>query len=173
MEKGPIVRLEGGVSYREMQAGVGVGARQGDVVDIVYQVLRGNGYYMYSLGLDKEPGQRDLGETYKLTLGRHEVPVAVEMALEGAKKGAVRRVEMPPKLGFETSNWNPPPATFEGKQRMEGYRKLLTGNGLQPGYPAALLFEFTVVKIRPGAAAPKGGGDGQQQGEAEDDTTPT
>ena len=82
-----------------------MGARQGDVVDIVYQVLRGNGYYMYSLGLgasarhrkklacarahtqsdaernngaDKEPGQRDLGETYKLTLGRHEVDPSSE-----------------------------------------------------------------------------------------------
>ena len=32
----------------------------------------------------------------------------------------------------------------------QGYRKLLTGNGLQPGYSAILLFEFTVQKIRPG-----------------------
>ncbi len=49
-------------------------------------------------------------------------------------------------------------------------------------YPAALLFEFTVVKIRPGAV-PKGDGNGKQQGaqggigddyeDEDDDDTPT
>mmetsp|Transcript_49316 Transcript_49316/g.79587 ORF Transcript_49316/g.79587 Transcript_49316/m.79587 type:complete len:154 (+) Transcript_49316:62-523(+) len=108
---------------------------------------------MYSLGLDKEPGQRDLGETLRVTLGKHDVPIAVEMALLGAKKGAERRIEVPPHLGFATSNWLPQPATFEGKQRMEGYRKLLTGNVLQPGYEAILLFEVNVVRIRSPSAA--------------------
>ena len=32
-------------------------------------------------------GQRDLGETLRVTLGKHNVPIAVEMALLGAKKG--------------------------------------------------------------------------------------
>ena len=49
------MRLDGGVSYRELQAGVGAGVAQGDVVDITYQVLRGNGFYMYSLGLGIRP----------------------------------------------------------------------------------------------------------------------
>ena len=40
-----------------------------------------------------------------------------------------------------------------GRGVWQGYRKLLTGNGLQPGYPAILLFEFTVQKIRPGRGA--------------------
>ena len=31
--------------------------------------------------------------------------------------GAERRIEVPPRLGFATSNWLPQPATFEGKQR--------------------------------------------------------
>ena len=48
-------------------------AKEGDVIDITFQVLKGNGYYMYSVGLDKEPGLRDLGDTYKLTLGKHQV----------------------------------------------------------------------------------------------------
>jgi len=48
-------------------------AKEGDKIDISFQVLRGNGYYMYSVGLDKEPGLRDLGETYRLTLGQHQV----------------------------------------------------------------------------------------------------
>jgi len=36
-----------------------------------------------------------------------------------AGTGTVRRVEMPPAMGFETSDWRPQPSTFEGKQRIE------------------------------------------------------
>ena len=91
----------------------------------------------------------DLGETFKLTLGDHQVPVAVELALQGAKKGCVRRVEMSPRLGFETSQWSPEPSTFEGKQRMEAYRQRLKTTKGYAGTP--LLFEFTVARIRPAA----------------------
>jgi len=104
---------------------------------------------MYSTGYGKEPGLQDLGESYRVVVGNHDVPTAVEMALAGAKKGSIRKVEIPPKLGFETSGWQPAPATFEGKQRMERYKNVLRGNGLQPGYNAVLLFEFEVQKIRP------------------------
>ena len=169
-EKGAIVKLDGGVRYRELQRGTGEGADEGDVVDITFQVhhplsrlrvlrsvltrhelqvLKGNGFYMYSLGLDKEPGLKDLGETFKLTLGDHQVPVAVELALQGAKKGCVRRVELPPRLGFETSQWSPEPSTFEGRQRMEAYRQRLKTTKGYAGTP--LLFEFTVARIRPAA----------------------
>lgn len=118
-EKGKIVRLGNGVSYREIRPGTGdIAAKPGDVVEISFQVLKGNGYYMYSVGYGKEPGLQDLGETYRLTLGNHDVPVAVEMALQGAKKGAVLKVEMPPAVGFESSAWQPAAATFEGKQRI-------------------------------------------------------
>ena len=102
---------------------------------------------MYSLP-SREPGARDSAETYRVVLGRHQLPVAVERALQGAKKGATRLVEMPPRLGFSTSDWQPAPEGFAGKQRVERYRKLLTGNGLQPGYNAVLLFEVSVQSLR-------------------------
>lgn len=148
-ELGPIVSLGSNVRYREMQPGFGdavVG--DGDVVDITYEVMTTSGYYMWSLGREIEPGQRDLGETYKVRMGEHNVPIAVEMALKGMKKGGVRRVEIPPSLGFETSNFEPAPQTYSGRKRLERYLALLKGNGLQPGYDAMVMMEVEVSKIR-------------------------
>ena len=149
LEAGPRVSLGKGVQYRETRRGTGEQTLvQGDAAEITFMVMTTGGNYMYSLGRDIEPGQHDLGETLRITLGKHDVPIAVEMALEGMKKGAIRRVEMPPNLGFETSSGVPAPKTFSGKKKMERYSKLLTGNGLQPGYDAELIFEVELVKIR-------------------------
>ena len=124
-ERGPIVRLGNGVSYRELRQGTGdEQVVEGSVLDLAYMVLRGDGFYMYSLGFGKEPSRNDLGETYRAVVGAHDVPVAVERALLGARRGAVRRVEVPPSLGFATSAWRPAPDTFEGRQRIEAYRKV-------------------------------------------------
>jgi hypothetical protein len=35
------------------------------------------------------------------------------------------------------------------KKKLERYENLLTGNGLQPGYEAMLIFDIEVVKIKP------------------------
>lgn len=35
------------------------------------------------------------------------------------------------------------------KKKLERYENLLTGNGLQPGYEAMLIFDVEVVKIKP------------------------
>jgi len=152
--KGAIVKLGAGVRYRETAAGAGPAVSSGDVVEVTYEVRKTNGDYIYSLGRGRpdRPGD-DFGETYRVRLGQQDVPVAVERAMEGMRKGGARTVEMPPQLGFETSGWKPEPVNFSGRQRMERYRKLLTGNGLQKGYNAALLFEVEVVKVRPQGSA--------------------
>ncbi len=58
--------------------------------------------------------------------------MCVYMRRASCAAGAVRRVEMPPQLGFKTSNWAPAPATFEGKQRME-VRTRRGGRGMVVG----------------------------------------
>lgn len=147
-ERGALVRLGQGISYRERARGSGeVEAQEGDTLQVSFSVYTGSGNFMYGIPT-REPGARDGGETYTVRLGNHDVPVAVERALIGAKRGSVRLIEMTPALGFATSDWRPMPATFAGKQRVERYRKLLTGNGLQPGYNAVLLFEAEVQKIQ-------------------------
>ena len=49
--------------------------------------------------------------------------------------------QVPPDLGFATSEWRPTPGGVSGKRRLENYRATLTGNGLQPGYAASILFQ--------------------------------
>ena len=48
-------------------------------------------------------------DSYRVTLGTGNLPVGVEQALIGAKKGERLRIEVPPNVGFETSNWKPEP----------------------------------------------------------------
>ena len=152
----PVVTLDQGVRYREMtrgdSAGGGAGLAPGDGADIAFAVFTTNGDYIYSLGRGIEPTNNDRGEALRITLGKHDVPVAIEMAMAGMQRGAVRRVEMPSQLGFDTSEWQPAPSSFSGRQRIERYRTVLRGNGLQPGYPAGLLFEVELLKARPAAS---------------------
>ena len=146
--QGPVVTVEPGIRYRELKRGEGPVLRDGDTADIRFQVLQGNGYFMYSIP-NREPGSTDLAETYRVTIGNRDVPEGVEKAMIGASRGSVRRVELPPKKGFGTSEWRPEPTGYAGIQRMKRYRAVLSGNGLQPGYDAVLLFEFDIVKVRP------------------------
>ena len=44
-------------------------------------------------------------DSYRMVLGELDVPRGVELALEGAHRGDVRRIELPPDLGFATSEW--------------------------------------------------------------------
>lgn len=146
-ERGPVVRLGDGISYRERSRGSGEAkVREGDTLELSFSVYTGSGNFMYGVP-SREPGARDGGDTYTVQLGRHDVPIAVERALIGAKRGSVRLIEVTPALGFGTSDWKPKPTNFAGKQRMERYHKLLTGNGLQPGYNAVFLFEAEVQNI--------------------------
>ena len=146
--RGPLVRLGEGISYRESVKGSGDAVIElGDVLEITFNVYTGSGNYQYGLP-SREPGSRESGQTYRVVMGQRDVPVAIERALIGARRGSSRLIEMPPQSGFGTSNWQPAPTSFAGKQRMERYRQLLTGNGLQPGYNAVLLFEVDVQNIR-------------------------
>lgn len=146
---GPVVSLSDGVRYRELKTGEGREIRPGDVCDLRFQVLKGNGDFMYSVP-NREPGseRKDLAETLRVTVGNKDVPEGVEDALIGAKKGTVRRVELPPSKGFATSDWRPEPVGYAGIQRMKRFRSLLSGNGLQPGYDAVIIFEFDIVRIK-------------------------
>ena len=69
---------------------------------------------MWSYGRNVEPGLNDYGETLRVRVGRRDVPEAVEMAMVGMRQGGVRKVEMPPSLGFATSDGKPAPTTFSG-----------------------------------------------------------
>eukprot|EP00929_Paragymnodinium_shiwhaense_P060536 TRINITY_DN30220_c0_g1_i1.p1 TRINITY_DN30220_c0_g1~~TRINITY_DN30220_c0_g1_i1.p1 ORF type:complete len:279 (+),score=68.61 TRINITY_DN30220_c0_g1_i1:41-877(+) len=157
-DKGPIKYIGQGrdrLRFREIRPGIGDRAiKAGDDVDITYEVRKTDGDYIYSLGRGRldmqmaEGGQDDFGETIRVKVGQQDVPIAVERIMEGMKPGGVRAVEMPPWLGFPTSDWKPEPVKSWAKQRMDRFRALLTGNGLQKGYDAMIVFEVEIVRIK-------------------------
>jgi hypothetical protein len=94
--------------------------------------------------------QRDAGlDSYRVTLGKGDLPVGIEQALVGMKKGERRRVEVPPNVGFETSNWRPKPTTRNGKQHIKNYQTLLNGVGSnRPLFPAPTIWDVEVLSFR-------------------------
>ena len=138
----------GRVRYRAMkETSDGPELRPGDAADIRFDVLSTSGNLLYGVP-SREPGesQARVLDDYRIVLGSHDVPVGVELALEGAHKGDFRRIEVPPDLGFQTSDWKPTPSGFSGRQRLENYRTRLKPGS---GYAASILFQVEVMKVRP------------------------
>ena len=66
--------------------------------------------------------------------------------------GPLVPVELPPAVGFATSDWRPEPTTRRGRASIVGYRQLLEGNGSsQPPFPAETIWDVEVVRLVSGA----------------------
>lgn len=163
LEEKPIVRLDSGVRYKKLRPGVGgaTTAKSGDTVDIIFSISRANGAYMYSrgfgfekvLGVDVSEMQSDEGlDSYRVQLGKLEnrdVPLGVEQAIVGMQKGERRRIEVPPSVGLETSDWRPEPSTRRGKAQIVEYQTILKGRGTnQPPFPAPTIWDVEVLSFR-------------------------
>jgi len=167
----PITKLGDGLQYKVLAAGVGgaVVTPEHCTVRIAYSISQGNGSYMYSrgMGFNKVEGTsgggggqqqqkvNDLGlDSLAVPMGstsstnQRTVPVCIERALVGAKRGERRRIECPAKLGFETSNWEPRPTTFRGERQVIDYQNTLTGRGGGLPFPAPTVWDVEVVSIR-------------------------
>jgi len=156
MKKNPLTRLSSGVKYKVLRQGTGeLKVTEGSVVDLIYSVVASE-RYMYSQGFGYEyvnfdgKQQKDLGlDSLRIVVGKQDVPLGVEQALIGMKRGERRRVVVPPSAGFETSNWKPEPTTSRGKASMTAYKKLLSGSGpTQPPFPARAIWDVEVLSIR-------------------------
>ena len=167
MTDNPTIRLESGVRYKVLQPATATRSTNTDDltvqpnsnIDLIFSVSTSSGGYMYSRGFGFEKidilGNGQLqsdanGLDYlRVQLGNRDVPIGIEDALIGMKKGERRRVELPPRIGFETSDWKPEPTTRRGKTRIVGYRQLLEGNGsTRPAFPAATIWDIEVLRIR-------------------------
>ncbi|KAL3775386.1 hypothetical protein ACHAWO_006577 [Cyclotella atomus] len=152
----PIIKLSNGVRYRVLQPSASyTKVTEGSNIDLIYSISTASGQYMYSKGFGYEKVefgnklQSDLGlDSMRVTIGKHQVPIGIEMALMGMGRGERRRVELPPGVGFETSNWSPEPITRRGKTQIEQYKKKLTGFGSQPPFPAETVWDVEVLGIR-------------------------
>ena len=81
-------------------------------------------------------GRDDVGDVVECTLGTTPLPRAVAPCVVGMRKGGVRRVLVPPNLGWTDANVFPRPDTFGAARRLENYRD------------GPLLFEIEVVRVR-------------------------
>lgn len=99
----------------------------------------GNGKMVSDAGID----------SIRNKMGEGNVPLGIEYALLGMKKGERRRVELPAEVGFKTSNWQPEPLTGRGKSSMMAYKRILERYGTtQPGFPAETIWDIEVLRIR-------------------------
>jgi len=153
----PITKLGNGLQYRTLAVGTSNEVIKKDsTIQIIFSISQGNGSYMYSRGfgfnkIDAGNGRKvnDYGlDTLSVEMGSTAIPVGIQTALLGAKRGERRRIECPAKLGFETSNWEPKPATFRGERQMIDYRNTLSGRGGGLPFPAPTVWDVEVVSIR-------------------------
>lgn len=159
----PVTSLPSGVKYKVLQpptvtdasTGRGAAVTEGSTVDLIYSVT-GSGRYMYSQGFGYEDVsfdgkmQKDLGlDSLRIVVGKRDVPLGVEQALIGMKRGERRRVVVPPSVGFDTSNWKPEPTSRRGKAALAAYKQLVEGRGTtQPPFPAPTIWDVEVLSTR-------------------------
>ncbi|KAL3940667.1 MAG: hypothetical protein SGBAC_004832 [Bacillariaceae sp.] len=159
LQENPVTRLPSGTRFKILSSGVGgEKVKEGSSVDIIYSISRAGGQYMYSQGFGYETVDIGNGKMVKdldgdflrvNKVGSHQdVPVGIEQAMIGMQKGEKRRVELPPNAGLATSNWNPAPKSKSGKQSIVAYQRILDGFGSQPGFPAPLVWELEVLRVR-------------------------
>jgi FKBP-type peptidyl-prolyl cis-trans isomerase len=154
----PIFKLDSGVRYKILRPGTGIDTVQNDsTLDLAFSVSRIGAGYMFSQGFGYERINAGNGkmvsdagiDSIRIKMGEGNVPLGIEYALLGMKKGERRRVELPAEVGFKTSNWQPEPLTGRGKSSMMAYKRILEGYGAtQPGFPAETIWDIEVLRIR-------------------------
>jgi len=154
----PVTTLPSGSRYKVLQPGTGgASVDEQSSLDLIFSISTISGGYMYSQGfgyekIDAGNGKKmsDAGlDSVRVKLGERDVPIGIEDALLGMKKGERRRVEVPPRVGLITSNWKPEPTSKRGNAGITAYKRILEGNGPnQPGFPAATIWDVEVLRIR-------------------------
>ena len=86
-----MTRTESGLYYEDLEPGSGLAARDGHVLDT---------HYTGWLTTGEEFGTSRDGNPYSFQLGRHQVPRGIEEGVTGMRIGGVRRLVLPPALGY-------------------------------------------------------------------------
>ncbi|MFW6039530.1 MAG: FKBP-type peptidyl-prolyl cis-trans isomerase [Gemmatimonadota bacterium] len=86
-----MTRTESGLYYEELEAGSGLAAREGHVLET---------HYTGWLTTGEVFGTSRDGSPYTFQLGRHQVPRGIEEGVTGMRIGDVRRLVVPPALGY-------------------------------------------------------------------------
>jgi len=86
-----MAHTESGLYYEDLDPGSGLAARDGHVLDT---------HYTGWLTTGQEFGTSRGGIPYSFQLGRQQVPRGIEEGVTGMRIGGVRRLVVPPSLGY-------------------------------------------------------------------------
>ncbi|XP_062155705.1 peptidyl-prolyl cis-trans isomerase FKBP19, chloroplastic [Alnus glutinosa] len=138
---------ESGLQYKDLRAGNGPSPKMGETV-----VVDWDGYTIGYYGRIFEARNKTKGgsfegddkDFFKFRVGSHEVIPAFEEAVSGMALGGIRRIIVPPELGYPENDYNksgPRPTTFSGQRALDF---VLRNQGL---IDKTLLFDIELLKI--------------------------
>ena len=139
------VVLENGVKYKDFRAGNGdevVTSGSKVFIQCTGRLLNLNGVVFYSTkannnidGFGPEP--------LVFTIGRGEALPGLESAMKGMKKNSIRRIIVPPNLGYDmtTPNLEPKPVNDNDQRALDSVLK-------NPRRDATILFDVQVERIK-------------------------
>ncbi|KAM6570591.1 hypothetical protein CsatB_018576 [Cannabis sativa] len=142
-------QTESGLQYKDLRVGEGPTPKMGDTV-----VVDWDGYTIGYYGRIFEARNKTKGgsfegddkDFFKFRIGSQEVIPAFEEAITGMTIGSIRRIIVPPELGYPDNDYNksgPRPTTFSGQRALDF---VLRNQGL---IDKTLLFDIELLKIIP------------------------
>ncbi|XP_027349743.1 peptidyl-prolyl cis-trans isomerase FKBP19, chloroplastic isoform X2 [Abrus precatorius] len=140
---------ESGLQYKDLRPGNGPKPNIGETV-----VVDWDGYTIGYYGRIFEARNKTKGgsfegddkDFFKFKIGSNEVIPAFEEAVSGMALGGIRRIIVPPELGYPENDFNksgPRPTTFSGQRALDF---VLRNQGL---IDKTLLFDIELLKIIP------------------------
>ncbi|GAB4857232.1 Peptidyl-prolyl cis-trans isomerase fkbp19, chloroplastic [Ancistrocladus abbreviatus] len=143
------IETESGLQYKDLRVGSGPTPKNGETV-----VVDWDGYTIGYYGRIFEARNKTKGgsfegddkDFFKFKMGSQEVIPAFEEAVSGMAPGGVRRIIVPPQLGYPENDFNkkgPRPMTFSGQRALDF---VLKNQGL---IDKTLLFDIELLKIIP------------------------
>lgn len=138
-----------GLQYKDLRVGDGPTPKAGETVVVDWDGYTIGYYGRIFEARNKTKGGSFVGDDkdfYKFTVGTQEVIPAFEEAISGMALGGIRRIIVPPELGYPDNDYNkkgPRPTTFSGQRALDF---VLRNQGL---IDKTLLFDIELLKILP------------------------
>ncbi|KAK8564021.1 hypothetical protein V6N13_005762 [Hibiscus sabdariffa] len=116
---------ESGLQYKDLRVGDGPTPKMGETVVVDWDGYTIGYYGRIFEARNKSKGGSFVGDDkdfFKFRLGSQEVIPAFEEAVSGMALGGVRRIIVPPELGYPDNDYNksgPKPTTFSGQRALD------------------------------------------------------
>ncbi|GMH09722.1 hypothetical protein Nepgr_011563 [Nepenthes gracilis] len=138
---------ESGLQYKDLRVGSGPTPKLGETVVVDWDGFTIGYYGRIFEARNKTKGgsfEGDDKDYYKFKIGSQEVIPAFEEAVSSMAQGGIRRIIVPPELGYPGNDFNkkgPRPTTFSGQRALDF---VLRNQGL---IDKTLLFDIELLKI--------------------------